>query len=210
MNFASVTGSFVAHIVAHVEPLFTRKDENEIYQKFYDINEIFATKLNYVTDFSIIRKKFIWHTMIFFICSANVAFAYSIISLPTNEFDRIVFLVNRILACGIIRTRRCQLSFHINALSNILLDLEILLKRQQKNYRPNSTDLIPTSSENIRYLRDIYSNVWVLRNLISNCFGWSFIAFLVEYSLDLINSTYWTYMNIKVYESPNMVIRKIF
>lgn len=148
--------------------------------------------------------------MIFFIFSSIMSFSYSFFSLPTNEFDMFVYLLNRILSITIIRVRRCQISFHINALSHILLDLQVLLKRQQKNYRPNSSAAtILNSSENIRYLRDIYSNVWLLRNLISNCFGWSFIALLMEFSFDLINSSYWAYMNIKIYESSNMIIRKI-
>lgn len=209
VNLASVTGSFITHIAAHLEPLFTRKDEEEIYRKLSEINEIFATKLNYVTDFKIIRKKFLWHTMVFFIFSATLSFAYSFYSLPSDGFDMIVFLVNRVLAVVIIRTRRCQMTFLINTLSNILADLQILLKRQQKNYRPNSPDSMVYSSENIRYLRDIYSNVWLLRNLISNCFGLSFITLLMEFSFDLINSSYWAYMNIKIFESPNLIIRKI-
>lgn len=209
VNFASVTGSFITHIVAHLEPFFTRKHEEKIYRKLSEINEIFATKLNYVTDFKIIRKKFLWHTMVFFIFSASLSFAYSFYSLPSNGFDIIVFLLNRILAIVIIRTRRCQMTFLINTLSNILIDLQILLKRQQKNYRPNSTESMACSSENILYLRDIYSNVWLLRNLISKCFGWSFIFLLMEFSFDLINSSYWAYMNIKIYESTNLIIRKI-
>lgn len=209
VNFASVTGSFITHIVAHSEPLFTRKDEEEIYRKLSEINDIFATKLNYVTDFKIIRKKFLCHTMVFFLFSASLSFAYSFFSLPSNGFNMIVFLVNRVLSIVIIRTRRCQMTFLINTMSNILADLQILLKRQQKNYRPNSTESMVYSCENIRYLRDIYSNVWLLKNLISNCFGFSFISLLMEFSFDLINSSYWAYMNIKIFESSNLIIRKI-
>lgn len=210
VNLASVTGSFITHIVAHLEPLLSRKDEDKIYQKLNEINEIFATKLNHVTDFTIIRKKFIWHTMVFFIFSASMSFAYTLFSLPRNKLTITVFIINRVLAMVISRARRCQMAFHINMLSNILLDLQILLKRQQKNYLPSSGESIENSRENIRYLRDIYSNVWRLRNLISNCFGWSFIAFLMEFTFDLINSSYWAYMNIKIYESTNMIIRKMF
>lgn len=211
VNSASVIGSFVTHTVSHLEPLFSRKDEDKIYRKLNDINETFATKLNYVTDFKIIRRKFIWHTMVFFIFSASVSFINSIYSMPmTHTFDQVMYIITRLLACIISRARKCQIAFHINMMSNILLDLQILLKRQQKNYRPNSAQLTESSCDNIRYLRDIYSNVWLLRNLISNCFGWSFIAFLMEFVFDVINSSYWLYMNVKIYESTRMIIRKIF
>ena len=81
VNLASVVGSFVTHTVAHVEPLFARKDEEQIYQKLKEINDTFATKLNYVTDFNVIREKFIWRTTMFFIFSTSLVFAYSFYSL---------------------------------------------------------------------------------------------------------------------------------
>lgn len=210
VNFVRISGNFVTHAVAHLEPLFSRKYEEEIYNKLNEINEIFALKLNYVTNFDAIRKKYIRCTCAFFIFGAIVSFGYSLYSMPMDGeiMNTGLFLLNRILAVVIIRARRCQVAFHVNFLSNILVDLQILLKRQQLNYRPNSTGSSTTSSENIRYLRDIYSNVWLLKNLISSCFGWSFITFLLEFSFDLINSSYWAYINIKFVRSTNMIIRK--
>lgn len=210
VNLASVSGTLVAHIVAHLEPLFARKHEHDIYRKLNEINEIFATKLNYVTDFKIIRKRFIWHIVMFYTFSTTISIVYSLYSMPTNAFDIILFLGNRVLSAIVNRARRCQLMFLIDSMGNILLDLQILLKRQQKSYRPNSGASIENSSENIRYLRDIYSSVWLLRNKISCCYGWSFIAILMEFAFDLINSSYWAYMNIKIYENTNMIIRKFF
>lgn len=209
VNFVSVSGNFITHLMAHLEPLFTRKYELEIYRKLNEINEMFAVKLNYVTDFQEIRKKYIRHTCAFFVVAAAISFGYSFFSIPYDDNLRtILFLINRILGAVIIRARRCQIAFLVNAMTNILTDLQILLKRQQQLYRPNNGDSTLHCSENIRYLRDIYSNVWLLKNLLSNCFGWSFITFLMEFSFDLINSSYWAYINIKIYESTNMIIRK--
>lgn len=209
VNFVSVAGNFVTHTVAHLEPFFSRKDEREIYRRLNEINEIFALKLNYVTDFDAIKKKFVRGTMAFFVFTATFSFGYSFFSLPTNDNTIFLFLLNRALAVVVIRTRRIQAAFLINSLSNILIDLQLLLKRQQEDNRQHSTNR-SSSSKNIQYLRDIYSNVWLIKNLISNCFGWSFITFLFEFSFDLINSSYWTYINIKIYTSKNMIIRNIF
>lgn len=212
VNSISVAGNFVTHTVAHLEPLFTRKYEEEIYRKLNDINEMFALKLNYVVNFDAIRNKFIRRTMLFFTITASISIGYSFYSLPSDgdTLKTFLFLLNRVLGAAIIRARRCQLAFLVNTLSNTLLDLQILLKRQQQNYRPNSANSSANSSENIRYLRDIYSTVWLLKNLISNCFGWSFISFLMEFSFDLINSSYWAYINVKIYDSNNMIIRNLF
>lgn len=211
VNFISVAGNFITHTVAHFEPFFSRKDEQEIYRRLNEINEIFALKLNYVTDFNAIKKKFIRGTMTFFVFAATISFGYSFFSLPTEDNTVFLFLLNRALAVVIIRARRMQAAFLINSLTNILTDLQLLLKRQQEGYRLHSTNQLSSySSENIRYLRDIYSNVWLIKNLISNCFGWSFITFLLEFSFDLINSSYWTYINIKIYASRNMIIRMLF
>lgn len=57
MNFVSVFGNLLTQVVAHLEPLFTRKYEEEIYRKLDKINENFALKLNYVTNFEIVGKK---------------------------------------------------------------------------------------------------------------------------------------------------------
>lgn len=208
VNFVTVTGNFVSHTIAHLEPLFTRNDEQEIYRRLNEINEIFALKFNYVTNFDVIKRKFVRKTVLFYVCAAFMSFGYSFFSLPTDVSSLLLFLLNRIFAVIIIRARRCQAAFIVNALSHILKDLQILLKRQQKNYRPHTTNSSSHCSENIRYLRDVYSNVWLIKNLVSNCFGWSMIAFLMEFSFDLINSSYWAYINIKAYESTSKIIRK--
>lgn len=205
VNFVSVTGNFVTHTIAHLEPLFTRNQEAEIYQRLNEINEIFALKLNYVIDFVAIKRKYIRRTVVFYIFSAVISFGYSFYSVPESTSGILLFLINRFFSVIIIRSRRCQVAFIINALTNSLTDLQILLKRQQKSYRATSV-----SSDKILYLRDIYSNVWILKNLISDCFGWTLITFLMEFSFDLINSSYWAYISFKVYDSRNKIIRKIF
>lgn len=213
VNFLSVAANFVAHTIAHLEAGVSRNQENEIFQRLHAINGIFATKFNYIVDFEAIKRKHMQHTVLFYFCSAAVSFGYSFFSLPTVGSECILFLVNRILAVTIIRARRCYVALIINMQTVILQDLQILLRRQQQNYRPHTADpnAISNASENfsqIHDLREIYSNVWMINDLMSGCFGWSFVTFLLEFSFDLINSSYWTYMNIKSNESTNKIIRK--
>lgn len=210
VSFMSVIANLVSHTVAHLEPLFTKKQEEEIYQRLNEINEIFATKLNYVTDFDVIRRKFIQKTVSLFVFASVLSFGYSLFYLPSDTFGICYFLLSRIISVLMIRGRRCQIAFHVNTLTNILRDLQLLLKWQQENYRTNSNGFALVWRENIRYIRDIYSNVWLIKNLLSSCFGWSFIALLVEFSFELINSSYWAYVNIKVYKSTHKIIRKQF
>lgn len=148
--------------------------------------------------------------MLFYFCSTAVSFGYSFLALPTASSDCILFLVNRFIALIVIRARRCYAALIINMQTVILRDLQILLKRQQQNYRPHTTNsmAISNASEKICLLRDIYSNVWLINNLMSGCFGWSLVTFLLEFSFDLINSSYWAYINIKSNESNNKIIRK--
>lgn len=209
VSFMSIGGNFLTHLVAHLEPLFTQKHEVELYRRLNKINEIFAFKLNYVTDFDAIRKDFIRKTISFFVFTSTLSFGYSMFFLPTDAKGMAIFLICRILSVTVIRSRRCQIAFHVNNLTNILDDLGVLLKRQQEAYRNNSSES-HNSRENIRHLRDIYSNAWLVKNLLSNCFGWSFITFLLEFSFELINSAYWAYVNIKLYNSVGKIIRKYF
>lgn len=208
VSFMSIGGNFLTHLVAHLEPLLTRKHEIKLYQLLDRINEIFALELNYVTDFQTIRKKFIRQTVSFFVFASTLSFGYSMFFLPMDPRGMSIFLACRLLSVTVIRSRRCQIAFHVNNLTNILNDLQVLLKRQQENYSHNSNE---SQRENLRYLRDIYSNVWLVKGLLSNCFGWSFITFLLEFSFELINSAYWAYVNMKLYEkSFGKIIRKFF
>lgn len=212
VNFLSMAGNFVTHTIAHVEAFFTQNQEKEIFRRLNEINEVFATEFNYIADFDAIKRKHMHSTVLFYFCSSAASFGYSLFSLPTASSDAALFLVNRFLAVIIIRTRRCYAALVINMQAIVLRDLQILLKRQQLNYRPHTTNAHRASnaSQKLLHLRDIYSNIWMVNGLISGCFGWSLVTFLMEFAFDLINSSYWAYINIKSYESSSKVIRKFW
>lgn len=205
VSLMSVLANFATHAVANLEPLLSKKDEEQIYHRLTIINEAFA-KLNYVCNYNAIRKKIVRHTITYFILAATLSFGYSFYSLP-KDGSICYFLFCRFVAVIIIRIRRCQIALHVNSLSNILTDLQILLKKQQQNSCDNAVG--SPLLEDIRHLRDIYSNAWLLKNLMSNCFGWSFITFLMEFAVDLINFFYWAYINTRTNVTAYKIIRKI-
>lgn len=195
VSLMGLAGNIMTHIVSHLEPLLTKKHEQKVYRKLREIDQIFATKLNYITDYAVVRREFINHTVAYFVFDSLLAIGYSTLSFPNDAFDIFVYLSSRIVTITIIRARMCLIVFHVNTITNILKDLRILLIKQQTNFRLNSN--VDELGEKIQYLRDVYSNVWILKNLISSCFGWSFITFLLELTCELINSSYWTYINFK-------------
>lgn len=209
VSFMSISIDFIEHSVAHLEPFFARKHEEEIYRRLNVINEIFAKKLNYIINFDAVRRKHYRDTITFFVISAIVASGLSFFSLPNDGYSTTMFLLSRIGVVTIIRVRRCQASLIINYISNILMDVQILLKRQQEKHSSNSNAVASDCSERILHIRDVYSNVWLIKNLISSCFGWSFITFLMDFCFDFINSSYWAYIVIKSYKSKKKLLRKI-
>lgn len=209
VSYMSIGGNFLTHLIAHLEPLFTQRHEVELYRRLHEINEIFVWKLSYVTDFEAIRRNFIRRTVSFFVFASTLSFGYSMFFLPTDAKGMTIFFMCRFLSITVIRARRCQIAFHVNNLTNILNDLAVLVKRQQE-FNSHCSSESANSRENIRHLRDIYSNAWLVKNLLSSCFGWSFITFLLEFSFELINSAYWAYVNIKLYNSIGKIVRKCF
>lgn len=208
VSFMGILGEVIQSAVIHLEPLFSRKCEEEMYKRLEKINKTFATKLNHQIDFEAIRKKQ-KYTMGFFLLSGLFTFGLSFFDLPNGTLNTYAFLITRAVTMTILRVRRCQASFVINLLSNILMDLQELLRQSQENYRTKSNDRHSDKSENMRYLRNIYSDVWLIKNLISCCFGWSFIAFIMDFCFDSINSSYWAYVSIKSYKSKIKTISEL-
>lgn len=128
VSLVSIAGNFITHITANLEAFFAKNDEEKIYKKLRDINEIFATKLNYTMDLDMIQRKYIRNTVGYFVFSAILSFALSFFSLP-KDGSIFLFLLCRIMSVAMIRVRRCQIAFHINFLTIILRDLQILLKK---------------------------------------------------------------------------------
>lgn len=194
----------ITHAVIHFEALFKGKCEKELLSNFFEIHSIFATKLNYTVDYNILRKKCIHQVSNVFILSI-VLLGTSWYFYTMGEFLEKSFLVLLAgLAHIILRLRYYQIAVVLTLLKDCLADLDILLKRFQIIQQQQQ------NSANIRYFRKIYSNAWTIQNLISECYGWSLIAMLTQFTLDSINTSYWIFINLKYYGAQNFTIRKIY
>lgn len=211
VNCLSIFGRFVTHIITHLETLLNGKREKEIHRRLKKINNIFKSKLNYSTDFNAKRKRYVRGTVSVFVIATLLTVASSLFRVPISNHDKFFSQTIFIFAIIIIRARGCYIALILNIITDILGDLQVLLKQQQTKSRQSTRDEagINYKRENVRYLREIYSNVWLVKTMLSDCCGWSLITFLIEFSIELINSSYWFYINFYSHASNNLSIRKI-
>lgn len=210
VNSVGVLGNFAYHLTVHFETIFKGNYEVEIYQKLSEINEIFATKLKHNMDLNGLKRNFLHRIIPIFVFAACLSTASAFIPLPQNTMSKQFIQPILIIAMIIIRGRGCQIALIFNALCAILDDLIVLLKRQQQMCRrkPIERTAESGSCENlIIYYRDIYSHIWLIKNLISDCYGWSLIMFVLQFTFDLINASYWIYINSTGSGSANLTYR---
>lgn len=204
VSWLSIFGDILAHLTSNLVALLKGKQEAEIYQKIEEIDEIFFTKLKHSLNYNQMRRKYVYQTFGIFILSTVLSIISTLTPLP---MDRNYFVCPILMfAILVIRGRGCQIALVLHTLCHILMDLKILLKQQQLNCHRGSSGFY--SIENIQYYRKIYSKIWLIKTLMSDCFGLTFITFLVQFTFDLIDSSYWAYINLSLYESKLMSIRK--
>lgn len=210
INCLSIFGTFTTHATTHLETLLNGRRENEIHQKLKKINDIFATKLNYIIDHKARRLRYVRKTVSVFVFAWILSAGSSLVRVPISNHDKYFNQPLLIFTVAIIRCRGCHIALHLDTIADILKDLQFLLRQQQikSQQKPDSPAGNDYKRENIRYLREIYSNVWLIKTMMSDCFGWSLITFLVEFSIEVINSSYWFYINLNLYGSKGLNIRK--
>lgn len=71
INVLSDIGIFATHAVLHLEPLFTKSKQQELFHKLNKINTIFATKLNHAPNMSAIRVNY-FHPIGFYVYTVSV------------------------------------------------------------------------------------------------------------------------------------------
>lgn len=198
VNSLSIFGSIITHITIHLEVLFSMKQEEEIYVKLNEINDIFATKLNFIINYKERRVNYIRNAIGTFVLTILLASASSLATIPDlkNGIEIHFMKPIHIIPITIIRSRWCYVALLLNVIADTLNDLQNLLKKQQKRSFKGIGENCNCARETIRYYREIYSNVWFIVNLLSNCFGFSLITFLVELTFEVINASYWLYINL--------------
>lgn len=213
VNNLSIIGSIITHMTIHFEVLLSMKLEEEIYEKLNEIHVIFASKLNFLINYEARRAKYIRNTVGTFVLTIVLASVSSLATIPNLKKGIEIHFMKpvHIIAVTIIRARWCYVALLLNIIADTLDDLQNSLKlHQQKNAKELSAESCSCARESIRYFREIYSNVWFTINLLSDCFGWSLITFLVEITFEVINASYWLYINLHLYGSFNLNIRKSY
>lgn len=209
VNSLSILGGFSTHVISHLETLLCKKHEEEIFMKLNMIENIFATKLNHLVDYKMKRIKYIQQTVGMFVFVTVLAVASSFTNLPDLYHDKYFMQPILIFPVIINRFRWCYMALILHAIADILNDLQTLLKLQQIHSCDESTAQPEHAyaREKIRYFREIYSYVWFIITVLSDCFGWTFIFFLVEFTFEVINASYWLYINLTIYGSIQLNIR---
>lgn len=181
VNALSLYSSLATHIIFHYENILFGQHEVEICEKMKTIDDIIQTQLNHATDYKVRRTKYIRTVCIFMGCAIlSISTAFSILpELYHGMFFMSPFMLTVVI---VLRARWCQITLYLCMIADTLEDLHILLKQQQidsfkESFEQNGTGFVP---KRIRYIREIYANVWFITTLISDAFGWTLILFLVK------------------------------
>lgn len=212
VNTLSTFGSYATHLAIPLENLFYGKQEKEICKKFQIISDIFTTKLNYIPDYKTRRIKYMYRTVLLFVFDILLAYASVFATLPDSDDDYTSFLQPTVMiGIIILRVRWCQIALFLNVIADTLCDLQVLLKQQQMQSIIETNNQLRNKliRQRIQCFRDIYSNIWLITTLMSDCFGWSLIAFLIKVTLELINGAYWFYINLRLNHSIGYNIGEI-
>lgn len=210
LTVLSTFGSYATHLAIPMENMFYGKREEEICEKLKIISDIFATKLNYIPDYKSRRTKYLQRTVFLFVF--DIALAYTSVFVTLRDLDDLDPSDGMVMiGIVILRVRWCQIALFLDVISDFLYDLHTLLKQQQIQSLQGFNDCRRNelSCQRIQYFRDIYSNIWHITTLFSDCFGWSLIAFLIKVELELINGAYWFYINLRLHESISLNIGEI-
>lgn len=210
VNALSIIGQIAIHSAIHLENVFYGDREQEICDRLKHIYDSFATNFNYVPDYEMRRVKYIYKTVLFFVLMFIFASASAFTPIPAACDDK--FFMPPILIPSMIMTlgRWCQISLYLNIIADTTNDLQGLIRQQQINNFQEHNQPTQTYEEfkNMQCLRKIYSNIWFITTLVSQCFGWSFLTFLAKVVLELLNGSYWFFVNLSLHQSIGLNIRK--
>lgn len=209
VNTLNTFCSYATHLAIPFENLFYGKRENEICKKLKQINDTFATKLNYIPDYKARRNRYLYRPILIFVFDILLAYASVFVILPeSDEEDASYVQPTVMIGIIILRVRWCQVALFLDVIADTLRDLQVLLKQQQLQSIKDTNNPLQNkfTRQRIQYFRDIYSNIWLITILMSDCFGWTLIAFLIKVTLELIKGAYWFYINTRVNESITLNI----
>lgn len=211
INSLTVLGNSITFLIVHLEAVLCGKPEVKLFGKLNMVDDIFLLKLNHKIDYNVRRSKFIRKIVIAFALSCILCTASSFSPLPEQHHDKYFMQPILILGCVTNRVRWCYIALILSNVAETLNDLQILLRQHQIKNRKGSKNEQEVNEEydRIRYIREIYSTIWCAIASLSDCYGWTIISFLLSSTLHSINACYWLYINMNIYKSMDLNIRKI-
>lgn len=193
---------FLTNAIGHVETFIKGNSEMELFKKIEEIHSVHTSKLKYSVNYNEIQRRCLFDAVNTFAVSASIA----IINLITlTSSDHIYMKFYFVLAIIISYGRICQIAIVLHFMCACVNHLQTHLKLHQLD--PGNQSLFHRLKE-IKHFRDIYSTIWLIKNLISDCYGWSLIVFLVQFILDMINFSYRTYRNLIIIKSDESSLCK--
>lgn len=184
------------------ETFHNRHIEQMFFETLRNIDDIFR-KLQHSIDYGMHRRRQIRKTWLFPLGIIMFIAADLPVNISVTKPDTFAAIIVVLYIFVVTRLRVFQIAFYSNALGDLLEELKILLRRQQHRIKYNSAQWT-----NIQSVRKIYSEIWFLKTLIGDCFGYSMILFVVDSAVKIINCAYWTYLNLEASKSEVLEIRE--
>lgn len=197
-------GNFIALCITHFETIFKRSEEKEILNIMFQTNNCLVNQLNCKVNYERIKWKYWCKMSGFFLFTLVVSIISTSIGFPVEVVSRkLMYNVVMVIALIIVRARTFQITLFISILGEILSDLNAAMKERwemiklKKNFHSLEEDLFN--------FREIYSNSWLIKTSISNCFGWSLIAIILQSIIDIIIAVYWMFVNLDTINSSMLM-----
>lgn len=193
INYSESVTNASCQIIAHIEAFVNRYRYQCLINSFEEISDFFYDHLNVTIDFGQYFWRYMWNvwgctllTFIFFVVPSVDA---------TRDYCGVILYIYVML---IVRLRVLQINMFINVMNDLHRMMNDVL----------TTSLLMTNSDAMYNCSYVYSKLGYVSRLISECFGWSMIATCIQSLVDIINSIYWTYINMDVIRSDNFTISK--
>lgn len=211
VNSLTALGNFITHLTVHSEAVLCGEREMELFEKIKIVDTILTNRLKHQLNYKDRRRQFLRKIVSAFMVSCILCTASSFSTLPEQHHDKYFMQPILILGCVTNRIRWCYVAIVSSCVAETLNDLQILLRQNQIKNRKESKNGIENSDvyDKIRYIREIYSTIWCIIALLSDCYGWTLITFLLSSTLQSINASYWLYINMSIYKSMDVNLRKI-
>lgn len=193
VNFGTKFTLSLSIMMISLETYFKRNKEQQLFETLQCIDKIFKKKLKHDIDYRAQRRRqmrniCIYFTVITTIIISSLSINISIARVNVRTFLGILFFAYVFV---LSRMRVFQIALLVNAVGDLLAELEISMRRQQQRTKYN-----PARWKDVQYCRKIYSKIWHLSTLISDCFGYSMVLFVANSTVQIIGAAYWNYLNI--------------